>query len=41
MGLGPEEAAGGVRFSLGPTTTGTDVDRALAVVPGTIAQLRD
>jgi cysteine desulfurase len=41
MGLGREEAASGIRFSLGTTTTRADVDRALAVVPGAVAQLRD
>ncbi len=41
MGLPPEEAASGVRLSLGATTTGDDVDHALAVVPGAVGQLRD
>jgi cysteine desulfurase len=41
MGLRPEEAAGGIRFSLGPTTTGAEIDHALAVVPAAVAQLRD
>ena len=41
MGLGHDEAASGIRFSLGATTTRADVDRALAVVPGAVAQLRD
>jgi cysteine desulfurase len=41
MGLGHDEAASGIRFSLGRTTTRADVDRALAVVPGAVAQLRD
>ena len=41
MGLGPEEAAGGIRFSLGPTTTVAEIDHALAVVPSAVAQLRD
>ncbi len=41
MGLGHDEAASGVRFSLGATTTQADVDRALAAVPGAVAQLRD
>ena len=41
MGLGRDEAASGIRFSLGSTTTGADVDHALAVVPAAVAQLRD
>jgi cysteine desulfurase len=41
MGLGPDEASSGIRFSLGSSTTDDDVDRALAVVPGAVAQLRD
>ncbi len=41
MGLSPEEAAGGIRMSLGPTTTEGDIDAAVAVVPGAVAQLRD
>jgi cysteine desulfurase len=41
MGLDPAEAASGIRFSLGPTTTAADIDRALAVVPAAVAQLRD
>jgi cysteine desulfurase len=41
MGLRREEATGGIRFSLGVTTTEADIDHALAVVPGAVAQLRD
>jgi cysteine desulfurase len=41
MGLGPEEAASGIRLSLGPTTTDADIDLALAVVPAALGQLRD
>ncbi|HVB92907.1 MAG TPA: cysteine desulfurase family protein [Acidimicrobiales bacterium] len=41
MGLRPEEAAGAIRFSLGPTTTCAEIDHALAVVPAAVAQLRD
>jgi cysteine desulfurase len=41
MGLPPDEAASGVRMSLGSTTTDAEVDRALAVVPGAVGQLRD
>jgi cysteine desulfurase len=41
MGLGHDEAASGIRFSLGATTTAADIDQALAVVPGAVARLRD
>ncbi len=41
MGLGPDESAGGIRFSLGATTTEGDIDHALAVVPRVVARLRD
>ncbi|MGP0108741.1 MAG: cysteine desulfurase family protein [Acidimicrobiales bacterium] len=41
MGLQREEATGGIRFSLGVTTTEADIDHALAVVPGAVGQLRD
>jgi cysteine desulfurase len=41
LGLGPEDARSGVRFSLGAATTDDEVDRALAVVPGAVARLRD
>ncbi len=41
LGLGPEDARSGVRFSLGASTTDDEVDRALAVVPGAVARLRD
>ena len=41
MGLRPEEAASGIRMSLGATTTEADIDHALAVVPGAVGQLRD
>ena len=41
MGLGRTEARTGLRLSLGVTTSDEDVDRALAVVPGAVAQLRD
>jgi cysteine desulfurase len=40
MGVAGDVAAGAVRFSLGYDTTGEDVDRALAVVPGVAATLR-
>jgi cysteine desulfurase len=41
MGMGRHEAASGIRFSLGSTTTYEEIDHALAVVPGAVAQLRD
>jgi cysteine desulfurase len=41
MGLAEDEAASGIRFSLGTTTDAAAVDRALAAVPGAVAQLRD
>lgn len=41
MGFGDGEAVSGIRFSLGETTTDADVERALAVVPDVVAQLRD
>ena len=41
LGLGPEDARSGIRFSLGASTTDDEVDRALAVVPGAVARLRD
>jgi cysteine desulfurase len=41
MGLDRAEAGSGIRFSLGPSTTDADIDLALAVVPGAVAQLRD
>jgi cysteine desulfurase len=41
MGMDRHEAASGIRFSLGSTTTVEEVDHALAVVPDAVAQLRD
>jgi len=41
MGLDRREAATGIRFSLGSTTTDADIDQALAAVPAAVAQLRD
>ena len=40
MGVPFDLAGGSLRFSLGPTTTDADVDRALEVVPAAIAQVR-
>jgi cysteine desulfurase len=41
MGLRPDRARASVRFSLGKQTTAEDVDFALALVPGTVARLRE
>jgi cysteine desulfurase len=41
MGLDRREASSGLRFSLGVTTTGQDVDHALARVPGVVDRLRN
>ena len=40
MGLPPAEAMGTVRFSLSRTTTGADLDRVEACLPGILAALR-
>jgi cysteine desulfurase len=40
MGVPDELARGAIRFTLGHDTTGADVDRALAIVPGVVASLR-
>jgi len=41
MGLDRRQASSGLRFSLGVTTTGQDVDHALAWVPGVVERLRN
>jgi cysteine desulfurase len=41
IGLPPEDARASLRFSLGRHTTQTDIDFALSVVPGVVAQLRE
>jgi cysteine desulfurase len=41
MGVDRTAALGSVRLSLGHTSTPADVDHALAVVPATVAQLRE
>ncbi len=41
MGLGRSESRTGLRLSMGVTTSDGDVDRALAIVPAAVAQLRD
>ncbi len=41
MGLGPAEASSGIRLSLGVTTTGEDVDHALARIPDVVRRLRN
>ncbi len=41
MGLRPDRARASVRFSLGKQSTASDVDFALALVPETVARLRE
>lgn len=41
MGVGRSDALSSVRLSLGPTTSGADVDLALKVVPDAVARLRE
>jgi len=41
MGLRPNQARGSIRFSLGKQTTAEEVDFALALVPETVARLRE
>jgi len=41
IGLPAEEARASLRFSLGRHTTQSDIDFALSVVPGAVAQLRE
>ena len=41
MGVAKERALGTLRLSLGSTTTGADVDHALAAVPAAVARLRE
>jgi cysteine desulfurase len=41
MGLHPDRARASIRFSLGKQTTAQDIDFALALVPETVAHLRD
>jgi len=40
MGRDRERARHGVRFSLGPETTATEIDAVLAVLPGLVTQVR-
>lgn len=40
MGRTPAQASSALRFSLGATTTGSDIDRLLAVLPGAVASAR-
>ncbi|MCU1370538.1 MAG: putative cysteine desulfurase [Ilumatobacteraceae bacterium] len=40
LGVAPDWASGALRLSLGWTTTDEEIDHALAVIPGAIAQLR-
>jgi len=41
MGLRPDQARASIRFSLGKQTTEEDIDSALALVPQTVARLRE
>ena len=41
MGLRPDQARASIRFSLGKQTTEEDIDLALALVPETVARLRE
>ncbi len=41
MGLRPDQARGSIRLSLGKQTTDEDIDVALALVPETVARLRE
>jgi cysteine desulfurase len=41
MGLRPDQARGSIRLSLGKQTTEDDIDIALALVPETVARLRE
>ena len=41
MGLRPDQARASIRFSLGKQTTAEDIDIALALVPETVARLRE
>lgn len=41
MGMEPDRARSSIRFSLGKQTTESEVDFALALVPGTVARLRE
>jgi len=41
MGLRPDQARGSIRFSLGKQNTAEEVDFALALVPETVARLRE
>ncbi len=41
MGLRPDQARASIRFSLGKQTVAEDIDIALALVPETVARLRD
>jgi cysteine desulfurase len=40
MGIPPLEALGSLRMTLGPSTTGAEIDLALAALPPAVAQLR-
>jgi cysteine desulfurase len=40
LGRSRQEAAASIRFGLGRGTTGEEIDRAIAVVSGAVAELR-
>ena len=40
IGLSPDEARSSLRFSLGRTTTATEIDRAADIIPPTVERLR-
>ena len=40
MGRSAEAARGGVRFSVGPGTTGADIEHVIALLPGLVARVR-
>ena len=40
MGVEPDHARGSLRLSLGRTTTESDIDVALAVIPPSVERLR-
>jgi cysteine desulfurase len=40
MGVSRDEARASLRFSFGRTTTETEIDRALEIIPRVIAKLR-
>jgi cysteine desulfurase len=41
MGLAPDRARASIRFSLGKQNNDADIDYALALIPETVARLRE